>query len=69
MNFSDIEELAIHDRVVRNMVQMYRNGELSKEDALIGMVKYLAEQNRNLTDELVKTHQEYSWTKAIESTE
>jgi len=69
MNFSDIEEIANHDAIVRNFYIMYRHGELSKEDALIRMVKCLAEHNRDLTDELAKKYQEYSRPKATESTE
>jgi hypothetical protein len=52
-------ELSLHDPIVRNLMESYRSGELTFEQSLLRMVIALAEQKKQVTDDLIKMHHKH----------
>lgn len=55
--FEDIEKLAMTDPVVHKCMMLYRQGDFTKEQALIHMVATLAEHKNDYFNEVVKLRQ------------
>lgn len=51
-------ELRLHNPIIHHCLSHYEKGDITWEQALMSSCKFLATQNKNMFDELVKAHTE-----------